>query len=205
MSNLVLRLPRYYQESPPVAELERVLGLEVDALRDARDDTLAQLWVDTATWGLERWERWCGLPTDPSLPYSQRRQRVLAKLRGQGTTTAEMIANVVASFGFSAEQVSVIEHPGEYAFEVVLSDLAEQPADVSPIQAAVDEIKPAHLEWWFTYVLSQLLATARPGGAYWRMQETTLPALEPAKLLTALRVGGDSWRMQETTLTEATA
>ena len=178
MSNLVLRLPRYYQESPPVAELERVLGLEVDALWDARDDTLAQLWVDTATWGLERWERWCGLPTDPSQPYSQRRQRVLAKLRGQGTTTPEMIASVVASFGFSAEQVSVIEHPGEYAFEVVLSDLAEQPADVSPIQAAVDEIKPAHLEWWLTYVLSQLRTQTMTGGGFWKVREVSLPEME---------------------------
>ena len=176
MSNLVFRLPMYYQDSPPVAELERVLGLAAAELLDAKEDTLAQLWVESATWGLSLWERWCGLPTDPSRPYSWRRQRVLAKLRGQGTTTAEMIANVVASFGFSAEQVSVVEHPEDYAFEVVISDLAETPGDMSSATDAVNEIKPAHLDWWFTYQLAQLLTQARVGTGLWTIREVTVPA-----------------------------
>ena len=178
MSNLVTRLPRYYQDSPPVAELERVLGLEAEALLEAKEDTLAQLWVETATWGLDLWERWCGLPVDGTKPYSQRRQRVLAKLRGQGTTTAEMIAGVVASFGYAPEQISVIEHPEAYKFEVVLSELTGSPGDVSAIEAAVNEIKPAHLDWWITYVLAQLAAQVRTGGGFWRVREVTLPEME---------------------------
>lgn len=178
MSNLVVRLPQYYQDSPPVSELERVLGLAAEALMGAGEDTLAQLWVETATWGLALWESWCGLPTDASRPYSWRRQRVLAKLRGQGTTTAEMIANVVASFGYHPEQISVVEHPEEYAFEVVLSDLAGLPTDVSGITGAVNEIKPAHLDWWFTYQLAQLLTQARVGAGFWTIRETTLPPME---------------------------
>ena len=41
----------------------------------------------------------------------------------------------------------MVEHPEEYAFEVVLSDLAGLPTDVSGITGAVNEIKPAHLDW----------------------------------------------------------
>ena len=178
--NLVFRLPRYYQDSPPVSELERVLGEQAEALTQAGEDTRAQLFVETATWGLNLWEQWCGLPTDPARPTSWRRQRILAKLRGQGTTTAELITSVVASFGYHPEQVSVVEHPEAYAFEVVLSDLAGQPADVSGITDAVNEIKPAHLDWWFTYQLSQLLAQARTGGGFWRIREVALPAMEEA-------------------------
>ena len=33
MSNLVFRLPRYYQDSPQVSELERVLGSRPGAAR----------------------------------------------------------------------------------------------------------------------------------------------------------------------------
>ena len=84
MSNLVLRLPRYYQDSPQVSELERVLGEQAEALRVSESDTLAQLWIDTATWGLNLWEQWAGLPVDRTRPYSYRRGRVKAKLRGQG-------------------------------------------------------------------------------------------------------------------------
>ena len=75
MSNLVFRLPRYYQDSPQVSELERVLGEQAGALRVSESDTLAQLWVDTATWGLDLWEQWVGLPSDRTRPYSYRRSR----------------------------------------------------------------------------------------------------------------------------------
>ena len=74
--NLITRLPDYYQECPPVAELERVLGEEAGKLAASREDVLAQLWIDTATWGLDLWEQWCGLPTDRSRPYSYRRGRI---------------------------------------------------------------------------------------------------------------------------------
>ena len=176
--NLSTRLPDYYQECPPVAELERVLGEEAGKLAASREDVLAQLWIDTATWGLDLWEQWCGLPTDRSRPYSYRRGRIKAKLRGQGATTAEMIASVVASFGFQPEQVSVTEHPADYQFEVVVSDLAAVPEDTADIQAAVNEIKPAHLDWWFTWVMAQLLETVGIGSGLWRVRETAIPPME---------------------------
>ena len=85
---------------------------------------------------------------------------------------------MVASFGYHPEQISVVEHPEEYAFEVVLSDLAGLPTDVSGITGAVNEIKPAHLDWWFTYQLAQLLTQARVGAGFWTIRETTLPPME---------------------------
>ena len=178
MSNLVFRLPRYYQTSPPVSELERVLGEQAAALAGAGEDTLAQLFVDTATWGLALWEQWVGLPVDRVNPFSTRRQRVLAKLRGQGVVTAELLANVVASFGYNPEQVSVLEHSDSYQFEIVLSGLAAVPEDVSGITAAVNELKPAHLDYWFTYELAQLLTQVRVGGGFWRIREVSLAAME---------------------------
>lgn len=178
MSMLTDRLPDHYRDCPPVAELERVLGLESGSLSQAEADTLAQLWVDTATWGLDLWETWCGLPVDRSGLYSARRGRIKAKLRGQGATTAETIADVVASFGFQPEQVSVIEHAASCQFEVVLSGLAAIPEDLDGPSAAVDEIKPTHLAWWFTFELSRLLTEVRTGGAFWTIQETTLTPME---------------------------
>lgn len=143
MSNLVTRLPRYYQDSPPVAELERVLGLEAEALLEAKEDTLAQLWVETATWGLDLWERWCGLPVDGTKPYSQRRQRVLAKLRGQSVSTAELIRSVVLAFVDGT--VEIVEDHGAYSFLIRIVPDSGLPPDVDAIRDAVNEIKPAHL------------------------------------------------------------
>ena len=89
-----------------------------------------------------------------------------------------MLRSVVASFGFEPSQISVIEHPAEYQFEIVLSELAGVPADVGGIEAAVNEIKPAHLDYWCTYQLAQLLATLRVGGGLWGIRAVTLPPME---------------------------
>ena len=67
MSSLIIYLPRYYQDSPPVTELERVMGEQAEALLDAKEDTVNQLWIDTATWGLDLWEQWVGLPVAVSI------------------------------------------------------------------------------------------------------------------------------------------
>lgn len=173
--NLVTRLPDYYQSSPPVSELERALGTQAAQLMSAKEDTLSQLWVETATWGLDRWEQWCGLPTELSRPYSWRRQRILAKLLGQGVTTAELIAEVVASFGFYREQVSVVEHCEDYTLEIILSDLAQIPTSTENIADAVNEIKPAHLDWYITYEMSALASSIRVGTGFWTIREVTLP------------------------------
>lgn len=178
MTELICCLPRYYQDSPPVAELERVLGAQAEKLMVSKSDTLAQLWVDTATWGLDLWEKWVGLPVDRASPYSYRRARIKAKLRGQGTTTVEMLANVVASFGYDPSQVSVIEHPEEYRFEVVLSNLAKFPTDTTGLTDAINPVKPAHLDWWFTFELAQLLTSVGVGGGFWSIWTTTLQQME---------------------------
>ena len=175
--NLIDRLPGYYQDSAPVSELQRVLGKAAGQLLDDKEDMLAQLWVQTATWGLDRWESWCGLATDRTKPYAWRRQRVLAKLRGQGTTTAEVIAGVVASFGFDPAQVAVQERPGEYRFEVVISGLTSAPDAPEQMKAAVNEIKPGHLDWHFVFELKPMRAELYSPGGLWKIRELTLPAV----------------------------
>ena len=175
---LIERVPAYYQSSPPVSELERVLGQAAGRLLDDKEDTLAQLWVETATWGLDRWESWCGIATDRTKTYAWRRQRILAKLRGQGTTTAEVIAGVVASFGFAPAQVAVNELPGQYRFQVVISGLTSAPDAPGQMKAAVNEIKPGHLAWNFVFELAPLRAHIRAACGVWGVHEITLPPMQ---------------------------
>lgn len=178
MRPLIESLPAYYQNSAPVAELERAIGSQMEGLWGDREDLLRQLWVDTATWGLDRWESWCGLTPAPDQSLSWRRSRVLGRLRSRGATTAELIATVVSGYGYDPSQVAVVEHPAESRFEVVLSGLAQAPAELTGITAAVNEVKPAHLDWNFTFELAALLTAAAVGAGLWNVRETALPALE---------------------------
>ena len=146
--NLVFRLPRYYQDSPPVSELERVLGEQAEALTQAGEDTRAQLFVETATWGLNLWEQWCGLPTDPARPTSWRRQRILAKVKGTGVTTAAKLLGIAQVFETPAELVEV---SGEYRFEIWFTDTIGEIAHKQDLVDIVNELKPAHLDWAIKY------------------------------------------------------
>lgn len=126
MSNLVFRLPRYYQDSPQGVRAGAGAGGAGRALRVSESDTLAQLWVDTATWGLDLWGAVGGAALRPHSALQLPEEPHQGQAPGPGATTAEMLRSVVASFGFEPSQISVIEHPAEYQFEIVLSDLGRR-------------------------------------------------------------------------------
>lgn len=150
MAELIDLLPSYYKNSPQVAALQSAFQHWTDALAAAREDLLAQLNVDTATWGLALWERDLGLQTNMSAPYEFRRARVKSKLRGAGTTTIMLIKSVAESF--SNGEVDVEEYPEDYRFEVVFTGTYGIPPNMDDLTAAIEEIKPAHLA--FAYVFT---------------------------------------------------
>lgn len=141
--DLMAQLPELYG-SLPFAELQRVLGLAVARLRQDVEFTMEQLWPQTASgWGLELWETAYGIPVEPDKTDAARRTRVLSKLRGQGTPTAELIRSVVLAFVEGT--VEIVEDHGAYSFLIRIVPDSGLPPDVDAIRDAVNEIKPAHL------------------------------------------------------------
>jgi len=142
-------LPEYYRNSPQVKELQGAFEYWAEKIKAARDDFLRQLNVQTATWGLELWEKALGLETDVSKPYEYRRTRIMSKLRSAGTTTVEMIKNVAQSF--SNGEVEIIEKNDESKFIVKFVGTLGIPPNLDDLSAAIEEIKPAHLAYTFEY------------------------------------------------------
>ena len=83
-------------------------SIEVDMLKAYVEDLSKNLYVKTATWGLDLFEGELGLVTDKSISYEERRERILAKKRGNGTTTKKMLKNTAEAF--SGGEVEVIEN-----------------------------------------------------------------------------------------------
>lgn len=131
------------RESQEVQAIQAGFQGAVDQLWGTVFDCLEQLDVETASWGLEHWERALGIPVEVANPLDYRRSRVKAKLRGQGTTTAEAVRNVAASF--SNGGVEVKEIPEEYRIEVRFLDAVGLPPNLEDLKAAIGEIVPAHL------------------------------------------------------------
>lgn len=68
-----------------------------------------QLCVNTATWGLQYWEKTLGIPVEQGKDLEYRRSRIRSKLRGSGVTTVALIESVAESF--SNGDVAVTEYP----------------------------------------------------------------------------------------------
>lgn len=150
MTELIRMLPAHYRDSPQDAELQRVLSLLADRLRADRDLTLRQLYPSTASgWGLDLWEQALGLPAGRTMEETRRRARVLAKVKGTGSTTVERLMGIAAAFSTSA--VEIVERFDQYRFEIWYTETIGPIQSPEDLAAIVNELKPAHLAWEIKY------------------------------------------------------
>lgn len=147
MKTLMSYLPDEHENSKETVTIQNAIQPELDLVWAARDDLLLQLNPNTATWGLVSWEDALGLTTDETKNLEYRRARVVAKLRGRGTTTVALLKEVAESIANSV--VNVVEVAAEYRVEIHLDGTPEILSVLSELRESLDEIMPAHLEWGF--------------------------------------------------------
>ena len=159
-TDLLEYLPSFYHNSDVIKSLMESNSIEVDTLKAYVEDLSKNLYIKTATWGLDLFEEELGLATDKSISYEERRERILAKKRGNGTTTKAMIKNTAEAF--SGGEVEVIENFNDYSFVVKFVGIKGIPKNLTLFKNMIEEIKPAHLnyELAFTYtVWNMVMAT----------------------------------------------
>ncbi|MBW4083876.1 YmfQ family protein [Paenibacillus sp. S150] len=148
-NDLMRYLPEYYQGVLEMEQLQESNAIECGQLAYSIEDSALQTNVESATWGLARWENILALSSDSTKSYATRREMIKAKLRGSGTTTPEMIRRTASAF--SGGDVQVTEVPGEYSFEVRFIGTLGIPTNMAGLIQIIEEIKPAHLEYKFVY------------------------------------------------------
>lgn len=141
------RPPSYHEESwQSLAILEAFTDAALKS-RAALEDWIDQMWISSATWGLELWEEMVGISTDLNLSDGARRAAVVAKLCGAGTCNAAMISRIAKAL--TGCDAIAVEHPAEYTFS--LTFIGAEPGlhsfNLDAIRAAVEEVKPAHLQF----------------------------------------------------------
>lgn len=147
--NLIKYLPPCWQDIKEMKGLQKTLSIEVGSLKKNTRELSEQLFISTSTWGLDLWEREFGLQIDYSKPYESRREIILAKLRGAGTTTKGMIKSV--AMAFSGGEVEINEYPEEYRFVIQFIGVKGIPPNMAGLIRAIEDIKPAHLVYSFKY------------------------------------------------------
>lgn len=142
-------LPRYYETSRIMRAILQAEGEEFDKLRQALDETLDQFFVNTATWGLDRWEEELGLPVTPDQPTDERRDKIISRLRGCGTATISVVKQVAESYDNGA--IDVIEDFPAYTVTIRFVDTAGVPPNLEDLKVAVRAVVPAHLELQYQF------------------------------------------------------
>lgn len=148
--DLLAYLPPYYREITEMKELQKAAGIEIGTFYEESGSLLDQCFIDTATWGLTRWESELGIAANRSQSYERRREQLKAKLYGSGTTTKQMIIDTAAAF--SGGEVAVNVYPEQYLFEIVFVGSKGIPPNMPGFIQMLEDIKPAHLAYSFKYI-----------------------------------------------------
>lgn len=133
-------LHTWYQEDPWIKQLDRGVQPELDTALNDMEAAYAQNFADTATWGLEIYERELGL-SKGKRSLEDRRSAVQAGWQRGGRIGIQEIQTAANSWRNGAVQVAfkppviVVEFVSVYGI----------PTDLDGLKAAIGLIKPAHL------------------------------------------------------------
>ncbi|AJA42603.1 hypothetical protein phiCT453B_51 (endogenous virus) [Clostridium phage phiCT453B] len=136
-------VPPFITEIKEINDILDSQQAEFDKLNLTIEDIKKQCFICTATWGLVLWEEFLNITTDTSKSIRERRSNILARIRGQGTTTVEVIRDIAKAY---ADKVEVIEDNPNYAFYINLESYNGYPFNLDSLYSNIEEIKPAHLE-----------------------------------------------------------
>ena len=181
-------LPFYLRKDATFKSVNDADSVEHERLRLAIIDMQQQLYVETATWGLERWEEYLGLtPKDKDIKL--RRIAILQALNRNSTSTIDFITNIANSF-VTDKSVRAIEKNSNYSFELRWN--RGECWDFERLRNGVERFKPAHLG--AIYIEEYFLELNSTIGGLCTFEECTeiemAEEYSAPQLLQQLRVGG---------------
>ena len=132
-----------YNNSRIALYIFQAIGIVLEKSTDfVAEDFVAQIFPQTATWGLKYWEKEYGIITDESLSLEQRRNNLMSTMKYKAPITPKKIADRVSSL--IGAPVKIRENVAPNTFEVVMSDFV---GDFSGVTNLLNKIVPAHLVW----------------------------------------------------------
>ena len=148
---MLIQLLPLFLRSVEVTQIQEAIEPALLDFLDAQKDAEDQIYVDTATWALEYWERLYGIDTLTDQAIEDRRSKIKSRIRGNGTTTAALIKNIAESFTNGA--VAVVEDYGNYTVSIQFVGRLGPPPNIADIKKSINRVIPAHLnaEYIFVY------------------------------------------------------
>ena len=132
--------PIYYQSRVAMA-IFQPNGVEIDALAEWVDEIKAQLFPQSATWGLKYWEEVLGLQSNEAFPNKTRRQAILSKLVMRVPITPAKLKEIAQQSTNMPAKVESQISPS--TFRVIIESLGG--LNIETLNTVIQNAKPAHL------------------------------------------------------------
>lgn len=139
--SLINKLPSFY-DNDITKPIQDSFTMEANLINDEVRNTLNQFFVESATYGLDKWEKMLGISKN-NFDFLTRRENVRAKMRSKGTTTFTMIKNLCEAYSNGIVEINV-DH-SNYSFEIVFVSTIGVPLSFEELDRVINEIKPCHL------------------------------------------------------------
>lgn len=143
-------LPHYYHEIKEAMAIIQAEANEVTRLRAWLSKVLDQAFVKSSDIALDRWETLLDIPYREGRTDEERRNLIIAKLRGPGATTLASLEQLVNSF----YETSLTEKHLTSTVDIHITEVRGEPPNFADIDHAVNEVIPAHVfpNFIFSYV-----------------------------------------------------
>ncbi|MSU03205.1 putative phage tail protein [Tissierella pigra] len=145
MSRLLEYLPIYERSSIVFQEILNSEQMEFDRLGLNIEDLEKQFFIDTATWGLAIYEKELKLPIRPKKTLEERRSLIKSKMRGMGKVDLAMIKSIIEAYTRSTADIIF-----DGRINIKFTNEGTITLNISDMFNAIEEIKPAHLDYDIT-------------------------------------------------------
>ena len=147
--DLKMSVPQFLRDAEPLSTIYDSIDIEMESIYTEMDDVKHQFSISTATWGLDHWEAFLGIQTNPSKSHEFRRSVILSKIRGVGKVTKSFLEETCKSFENGS--LEVVEVPEESRLVLKFTELNGVPPNFGDFDSFVSEVIPAHLVYAYEY------------------------------------------------------
>ena len=145
--SLITKLPSFY-DNDTTKPIQDSFTVEANSINDEVENALNQFFVDSATFGLDKWENMLGISKN-NFDIQTRRENIKAKMRSRGTTSINTIKNICEAY--SNGEVEIVVNHTDYSFEIHFVGSIGVPQAFAELDKVIEEIKPCHLAHSYVY------------------------------------------------------
>lgn len=147
--NMQQYIPRYYKDSTHAQAIFNTEVSESVRLHASAIDVLNQFYIQTATWGLDRWEELFDIETDYSISFDDRRSSLLERIEGYYLITPQILTGITWKHPMYGSEI--IQDFPNYKVTIKITEIRaiQESLDPKKFQKFINKIRaliPAHLQ-----------------------------------------------------------